>query len=246
MKLRQQRYGVCTASVQKGRKERQLYVRTLEPLIPQASALLQALAGQHGRTLNASAIGRRLGVSPPTVRRRVGLLQELGLVRLLEHVPAEIADGPRRRPAPYLCRSWPVGRMPSARAPRPRPLFRRPRRPRVFLRDPRLVGVTEAADDRIFRGRLIERLIALQQALRPQSRFWYWSVPEGCGIDLVVETEPGRRIGFQLRRAYFTCRIVAVVPCGPFLARYGEWAGLSTNLDVLDALGRIGQSRNCP
>jgi hypothetical protein len=45
MKLRQQRYGVCTASVQKGRKERQLYVRTLEPLIPQASALLQALAG---------------------------------------------------------------------------------------------------------------------------------------------------------------------------------------------------------
>jgi hypothetical protein len=146
----------------------------------------------------------------------------------------------------------------------------------VFLRDPRLVGITEAADDRIFRGRLIERLIALQQALRPQSRFWYWSVPGGCGIDLVVETEPGRRIGFQLRRtaspqrwdcnrlrfawqegliergyllytgrrAYFTCRIVAVVPFRPFLARYGEWAGLRSNRDVLDALGRIGQSRD--
>ncbi len=46
-------------------------------------ALLRELAARDGQALNATAIGRRLGVSNHTVRHRIDLLEKAGTIRIL-------------------------------------------------------------------------------------------------------------------------------------------------------------------
>ena len=55
----------------------------LECHIPRAADLLRELAASNGQALNASAIGRRLGLSCHAVSHRVALLEKAGLVRVL-------------------------------------------------------------------------------------------------------------------------------------------------------------------
>ncbi len=51
--------------------------------IPQAEDLLRGIAARNGQSLNASAIGRRLGLSCHAVRHRIAALEKAGVIRFL-------------------------------------------------------------------------------------------------------------------------------------------------------------------
>jgi len=60
------------------------------------------LAYSSGDLLNSSRLSENLGVSPPTVSRHIGLLEDLGLVRLVEPWPADLPRRLTKSPRVYV------------------------------------------------------------------------------------------------------------------------------------------------
>ena len=158
--------------------ERDLARFGLEQSPEKLHTLLSMLSGQQGGLLNASALGRSLGVSYHTIERVLHLVEGHFLVRRLLPYHTNIGKRLVKSPKLYL-------------------------RDSGLLHH--LAGIASSAQlDRwaqrgaSWEGFVIETLIALECLGRPSSRFWFHRTQTGSEVDLIIDRGQ-RRLGVEIK-----------------------------------------------
>jgi predicted AAA+ superfamily ATPase len=141
---------------------------------------LGMLAHLHGGLLNASDLGRSLGVTYHTVGHYLDLLEGHFLVRRLQPWAANLGKRLVRTPKVYVRDSGLLHYLLGIRS--ERDLLQSPRR-----------GAS-------WEGCLVEQLIALEKLHHAGSQFWFYRTRTGVEIDLIVE-RGGRRTGYEFKCA---------------------------------------------
>lgn len=142
--------------------------------------LLTMLAGQQGGLLNASGLGRALGISHHAVQNALDLLDGYFLIRRLRPYHANLSKRLVKAPKVYVRDSGVLHHL-------------------LGVRDVEALKRT-AARGGSWEGFVIENLIALESLARPSSRFWFHRTHSGSEVDLVVDRGE-RRIGFEVKLA---------------------------------------------
>jgi len=154
--------------------------------------LLSMLAAQTGDLLNLSNLARSLGVSQPTVRRYVELLERSYIIRLLRPLHANVRKRLVKSPKVYIRDSGLLHAMLGVDT--LEQLFRHPR-----------VGAS-------FEGYVIEQLI---NATQPRTEVYFYRTQAGSEMDLVLRNRSGRfaclEVKFSdaptLSRGFYNARI---------------------------------------
>lgn len=141
---------------------------------------LGMLAHTHGGLLNASDLGRSLGVSYRTVSSYLDILEGHFLIRRLQPWSANLGKRLVKTPKVYLRDSGLLHYLLGVR--NDRDLLQSPHR-----------GAS-------WEGCLTEQIIALEKLRRAGSQFWFYRTRAGAEIDLVVE-RGGQRIGYEFKCA---------------------------------------------
>lgn len=139
---------------------------------------LGMLAHVHGGLLNASELGRSLGVTYHTVGSHLDILEGHFLIRRLQPWHSNMGKRLVKSPKLYVRDSGLLHGLLGIRT--ERDLFQSPRR-----------GAS-------WEGFLVEQIIALEQLMYTGSRFWFYRTQAGAEIDLVIE-RGGERIGFEFK-----------------------------------------------
>ncbi|MBM3882539.1 MAG: ATP-binding protein [Verrucomicrobia bacterium] len=142
--------------------------------------LLTMLAGQQGGLLNASSLGRALGITHHTVQSTLDLLEGHFLVRRLRPYHANVGKRLVKAPKLYVRDSGLLHHL-------------------LGVRDAEALKRT-AARGNSWEGFVVENLIALELLARPSSRFWFHRTHSGSEVDLIVD-RGNRRIGFEVKLA---------------------------------------------
>lgn len=141
---------------------------------------LGMLAHLHGGLLNASELGRSLGVTYHTVGHYLDLLEGHFLIRRLQPWAANLGKRLVKTPKVYVRDSGLLHYLLGIRE--ERDLLQSPRR-----------GAS-------WEGYLVEQLITLEKLRHAASQFWFYRTRTGVEIDLIVE-RGGRRIGYEFKCA---------------------------------------------
>jgi hypothetical protein len=141
---------------------------------------LGMLAHVHGGLLNASELGRSLGISYHTVGNYLDLLEGHFLIRRLAPWSANLGKRLVKTPKLYVRDSGLLHYLLGIR--NDRDLLESPRR-----------GAS-------WEGCLVEQVIALEKLSHVGSQFWFYRTHAGAEIDLLIE-RGGRRIGFEFKCA---------------------------------------------
>lgn len=147
---------------------------------PEMRRLLGMLAHTHGGMLNASELGRSLGVTYHTINRHLDLLEGHFLIRRLQPWHSNLGKRLVKSPKVYVRDSGLLHYLLGLRD--ESDLLQSPRR-----------GAS-------WEGCLVEQLIALETLARPGSQFWFYRTQAGAEIDLVIESG-SRRIGYEFKCA---------------------------------------------
>lgn len=160
--------------------ERDLARFGLDQSPEQLHTLLTMLAGQQGGLLNASALGRSLGVSYHTVERILHLVEGHFLVRRLLPYHANIGKRLVKSPKMYLRDSGMLHYLAGI---------------------PNAVALDRWAQrGASWEGFAIETLIALESMVHPSSRFWFHRTQSGSEVDLIVDRGQ-HRVGVEIKLA---------------------------------------------
>lgn len=138
------------------------------------------LAHVHGGLLNASELGRAMGVSYHTVQRYLDILEGHFLVRRLQPWFANIGKRLVKAPKAFIRDSGLCHYLLGIRG--ERELFESPRR-----------GAT-------WEGFMVEQVIALERLAHVGSQFWFFRTQAGVEIDLIVDRGDWRR-GYEFKCA---------------------------------------------
>ncbi|MBN2131776.1 MAG: DUF4143 domain-containing protein [Sedimentisphaerales bacterium] len=141
---------------------------------------LGMLAHIHGGLLNASDLGRSLGVTYRTVGNYLDILEAHFLIRRLRPWFTNLGKRLVKAPKLYLRDSGLLHYLLGIR------------NDRDLLQSPRQGASWE--------GCLAEQIIALEQLRHVGSQFWFYRTHAGAEIDLVVE-RGGQRIGYEFKCA---------------------------------------------
>ena len=141
---------------------------------------LGMLAHIHGGLLNASDLGRSLGVTYRTVNNYLDILEAHFLIRRLRPWFTNLGKRLVKAPKIYLRDSGLLHYLLGIR------------NDRDLLQSPRQGASWE--------GCLAEQIIALEKLRHVGSQFWFYRTHAGAEIDLVVE-RGGRRIGYEFKCA---------------------------------------------
>lgn len=139
---------------------------------------LGMLAHLHGGLLNASDLGRSLGVTYHTVGHYLDILEGHFLIRRLQPWAANLGKRLVKTPKIYVRDSGLLHYLLGIRS--ERDLLQSPRR-----------GAS-------WEGCLVEQLIALEKLHHAASQFWFYRTRTGIEIDLIVE-RGGRRMGYEFK-----------------------------------------------
>ena len=134
----------------------------------------------HGGLLNASELGRSLGVTYHTIGKHLDILEGHFLIRRLQPWHSNMGKRLVKSPKLYVRDSGLLHYLLGIRS--AEDLFVSPRR-----------GAS-------WEGFIIEQMIALEQQLYTGSRFWFYRTQAGAEIDLVLERD-GQRFGFEFKCA---------------------------------------------
>lgn len=141
---------------------------------------LGMLAHVHGGLLNASELGRSLGISYHTVSNYLDILEGHFLIRRLAPWSANVGKRLVRSPKIYVRDSGLLHYLLGIR------------NDRNLLESPRRGASWE--------GCIAEQIIALEKLRHVGSQFWFYRTHAGAEIDLVVE-RGGQRIGYEFKCA---------------------------------------------
>jgi predicted AAA+ superfamily ATPase len=141
---------------------------------------LGMLAHVHGGLLNASELGRSLGISYHTVGSYLDILEGHFLIRRLQPWFANLGKRLVKTPKVYVRDSGLLHYLLGIR--NDRDLLESPRR-----------GAS-------WEGCLVEQVIALEKLNHVGSQFWFYRTHAGAEIDLLIE-RGGQRIGFEFKCA---------------------------------------------
>jgi predicted AAA+ superfamily ATPase len=139
---------------------------------------LGMLAHVHGGLLNASELGRSLGVTYHSANRYLDILDGHFLIRRLQPWAANIGKRLVKAPKLYLRDSGILHYLLGIS--QERDLLESPKR-----------GAS-------FEGMLIEHIIALESLARVGSQFWFYRTRAGAEIDLIVDRGT-QRIGYEFK-----------------------------------------------
>lgn len=146
---------------------------------------LGMLAHIHGGLLNASELGRSLGVSYSTVGNYLDILEGHFLIRRLRPWATNLGKRLVKSPKVYLRDSGLLHYLLGIRS--DRDLLQSPRR-----------GAS-------WEGCILEQIIALEKLRYVGSQFWFYRTGAGAEIDLVVERGT-QRIGYEFKCATSVAR----------------------------------------
>jgi predicted AAA+ superfamily ATPase len=141
---------------------------------------LGMLAHVHGGLLNASELGRSLGVTYHTIGGHLDILENHFLIRRLQPWHSNLGKRLVKSPKLYVRDSGLLHYLLGIHT--ERDLLQSPKR-----------GAS-------WEGFLIEQLIALEQLTRAGSQFWFYRTQAGAEIDLIIE-RGGERIGYEFKCA---------------------------------------------
>ncbi len=139
---------------------------------------LGMLAHVHGGLLNASELGRSLGVTYHTINRYLDILDGHFLIRRLQPWHANIGKRLVKSPKLYLRDSGLLHYLLGIKE------------ERHLLESPKRGASWE--------GALIEQIIALESLHHAGSQFWFYRTRAGAEIDLVVD-RGSQRIGYEIK-----------------------------------------------
>lgn len=159
---------------------RDLLIHGLAATPQEMRRVLGMVAHLHGGLLNASDLGRALGVSYHTVNRYLDVLEGHFLIRRLPPWHANLGKRLVKSPKVYLRDSGLLHHLLGVRS--EQDLLLCPRR-----------GAS-------WEGMLIEQIIALERLARPGSQFWFYRTHAGAEIDLIVD-RGAERIGYEFKCA---------------------------------------------
>ncbi|MBM4039327.1 MAG: ATP-binding protein [Planctomycetes bacterium] len=142
--------------------------------------LLGMLAHHHGGLLNASELGRAMGVSYHAVQRCLDVLEGHFLVRRLPPYHANLGKRLIKSPKVYVRDSGLLHHLLGISA------------ERGLLESPQRGNSWE--------GFLIEQIAALERLLRPGSQFYFYGTHAGAEVDLVIDRGQ-ERIGYEFKCA---------------------------------------------
>jgi predicted AAA+ superfamily ATPase len=146
----------------------------------QIRTLMGMIAGLHGDLLNASEIGRSLGINYHTVRSHLDLLEAHFLIRRLPPYFINIGKRLVKSPRIYIRDTGLLHYLLNVQTDR-------------HLLESHKRGSS-------FEGLVIEQIIAFEQLYRPGSRFYFYRTHTGSEVDLIVDR--GRnRIGYEIKCA---------------------------------------------
>jgi predicted AAA+ superfamily ATPase len=146
----------------------------------QVHTLMGMLAGQQGGLLNASSLGRALGVSFHTVQQMLDILEGHFLVRRLRPYHATLRKRLVKSPKVYVRDSGLLHHL-------------------LGVRD-RAVLVRSASRGASWEGFVIENLMGMESLRRPATRFWFHRTQTGSEVDLLLD-RGDRRIGVEIKLA---------------------------------------------
>lgn len=141
---------------------------------------LGMLAHVYGGLLNASELGRSLGIGYHTVGNYLDILEGHFLIRRLSPWFANLGKRLVKTPKLYVCDSGLLHYLLGIR--NDRDLLESPRR-----------GAS-------WEGCLAEQIIALEKLRHVGSQFWFYRTHAGAEIDLVIE-RGGQRLGYEFKCA---------------------------------------------
>lgn len=139
---------------------------------------LGMLAHVHGGLLNASELGRSLGVTYHTIGSHLDILEGHYLIRRLQPWHANLGKRLIKTPKLYIRDSGVLHYLLGIRT--ARDLLQSPKR-----------GAS-------WEGLMIEQIIALERMARTGSQFWFYRTRAGAEIDLIVERGE-ERIGYEFK-----------------------------------------------
>jgi uncharacterized protein len=139
---------------------------------------LGMLAHVHGGLLNASELGRSLGINYHTVGNYLDILEGHFLIRRLRPWSANLGKRLVKTPKVYVRDSGLLHYLLGVR--NDRDLLESPRR-----------GAS-------WEGCLVEQIIALEKLRHVGSQFWFYRTQAGAEIDLVIE-RGGQRLGYEFK-----------------------------------------------
>jgi predicted AAA+ superfamily ATPase len=147
----------------------------------QIRRLLGMLAGLHGGLVNASEIGRSLGITYHTVNSHLDILEAHYLIRRLQPYYANIGKRLVRSPKIYIRDSGMLHYLLNIQT------------DRQLLESHKRGSSLE--------GLVIEQIAALEQLYNPGSRLFFYRTHAGAEVDLIVDR--GRyRIGYEIKCAH--------------------------------------------
>jgi predicted AAA+ superfamily ATPase len=186
---------------------------------------LGMLAHVHGGLLNASDLGRSLGVSYHTVGGYLDILEGHFLIRRLQPWHANLGKRLVKSPKLYVRDCGLLHALLGVRD------------VRGLLQSPRRGASWE--------GLLVEQLIAIERLRHTGSRFWFYRTSAGAEIDLIVD-RGGERIGYEFKCGVSVSRRDAsgllagiadgVVNCGRVVYAGERRYPLAENVDALPAV----------
>jgi predicted AAA+ superfamily ATPase len=141
---------------------------------------LVMVANMHGGLLNASSLGKSLGVTYHTVNRYLDIAEGHFILRRLHPWHSNIGKRLVKSPKVYIRDSGIFHSLVGARS-----------------QNELLVSPKRGAS---WEGMMIEQIITLERVQRPGSRFWFYRTATGTEIDLVVD-RGSERIGFEFKAA---------------------------------------------
>ena len=142
--------------------------------------LLGMLAHNHGGLLNASELGRAMGLSYHTINKYLDVLEGHFLVRRLPPYYANLGKRLVKSPKVYLRDAGMLHHLLGIGS------------DRGLLESPRRGASWE--------GFLIEQLIALERLRNPGSQFYFYRTQAGAEVDLIID-RGSTRIGYELKCA---------------------------------------------
>ena len=146
----------------------------------QIRRLMGMLAGLQGELLNASEIGRSLGINYHTVNAHLDVLDAHFLIRRLQPYYANIGKRLVKSPKIYIRDAGLLHYLLNIQT------------------DRQLLESYKRGSS--FEGIVIEQIIAHEQLYRPGSRFYFYRTHAGTEVDLIVD-HGWHRIGYEMKCA---------------------------------------------